>query len=216
MSLHIPAQRSIRHAGESDHEPASRLTRLLIDLVSDIPQTAEHHNPGPNERARAIAGAASNRAAIMAGTLALPPGFFGWVTLAPELYAIWRIQAQMVADIAGVYGVSATLRREQMMYCLFRHATAQAVRDLAVRVGGRILIQEVPLRILDRIATRIGISASRRLVGRGLARWIPVAGACGVGLYARYDTNQVARTAIALFADVADTEAAVEPPEAEA
>ncbi len=165
MSLHIPAQRGVRRVMKSDDEPASRFSRFLIDLVSDIPQTAEHLNPGPNERARAIAAASSNRAAIMAGTLALPPGAFGWVTLAPELYTIWRIQAQMVADIAGVYGVSATLGREQMMYCLFRHATAQAVRDLAVRVGGRILIQEVPLRILDRIATRIGISASRRLVG---------------------------------------------------
>jgi hypothetical protein len=95
-----------------------------------------------------------------------------------------------------------------MIYCLFRHAMAQAVRDLAVQVGGRILIQEVPLRLVERIAAKIGIGVSRRLVGRGIARWVPVIGACGVGLYARYDTTQVARTAIALFADAAQEKAA--------
>lgn len=208
MSRQIPAKRA-RRVAKADDAPQGKLTGFLLDLVSNIPQTAEHLTPGPDERARAIAAAASNRAAIVAGTLALPPGAFGWFTLAPELYAIWRIQAQMVADIAGVYGVSAELRREQMMYCLFRHAMAQAVRDLAVQVGGRILIQEVPLRLLDRVATKIGISAGRRLLGSGLARWIPVAGACGVGLYARYDTRQVANTAIVLFADAAEEKAAL-------
>jgi hypothetical protein len=37
------------------------------------------------------------------------------------------------------------------------------------------------------------------MAGRGIARWLPVVGAIGVGAYARYDTRQVARTAIALF-----------------
>jgi hypothetical protein len=204
MATNVPARR----ASVEETSPATRLTRFLLDLVSDIPRTAEHRAPGPGERARSIAAAASNRAALTAGTLALPPGAFGWITLLPELYAIWRIQAQMVADIAGAYGVSAELRREQMIYCLFRHAMAQAVRDLAVQVGGRILIQEVPLRLVERIAAKIGIGVSRRLVGRGIARWVPVIGACGVGLYARYDTTQVARTAIALFADAAQEKAA--------
>lgn len=205
MAMNIPARRA-----SAAPEPGNRLARFLLDLVADIPSTAEHHAPGPDERARAIAAAASNRAALTAGSLALPPGAFGWVTLLPELYVIWRIQAQMVADIAGAYGATAQLRREQMMYCLFRHAMAQAVRDLVVRVGGRVLVQEVPLRVIERVAAKIGIGLSRGLVGRGVARWVPVVGACGVGLYARHDTHQVARTAIALFADAA-RERDVEP-----
>ena len=53
---------------------------------------------------------------------------------------------------------------------------------------------------IERIAAKIGISVSKRLVGRGIARWIPVIGALGVGAYAYYDTGQVARTAMTLFA----------------
>ena len=106
----------------------------------------------------------------------------------------------MVADIAAAYGVSAELTPSRMLYCLFRHAAAQAMRDIVVQVGARLLIQDVPLRMIERIASKIGVSVSKRLVGRGIARWLPVIGALGVGAYAYYDTGQVARTAMTLFA----------------
>ncbi|MGA9422419.1 MAG: hypothetical protein WBW61_08640, partial [Rhodanobacteraceae bacterium] len=116
-----------------------------------------------------------------------------------ELIAIWRIQAQMVADIAGAHGKSADLGREQMLFCLFRHATAQALRDVAVQVGGRVLIQDVPTRAIESIARTLGIKLSQRLVGRGIARWLPLIGALGVGAYAWADTLAVAKNARALF-----------------
>jgi hypothetical protein len=89
-----------------------------------------------------------------------------------------------------------------MLYCLFRHAAAQALRDVVVQVGGRVLIQEIPARAMERVARAIGMKLSQRLIGRGVARWLPVAGAIGVGAYAWYDTRQVARNAMALFAPV--------------
>jgi len=178
---------------------ADRVTRAILDLAGEVPDTAEHKSRGPEQRARAIASAAANKAALAAGTLALPPGPVGWLTIVPELIAIWRIQRQMVADIAGAYGVSGELTRSQMIYCLFRHAAAQAVRDVAVQVGARLLIQDLPLRALERIAAKIGISVSKRLVGRGIARWLPIIDALGVNAYAYYDTKQVTRTAMTLF-----------------
>ena len=195
MTKHVPARRV-------DDAPASlgeRLTRAVLDVAGAVPSTDEHASRSPDDRARAIAAAAANKAALAAGTLALPPGPIGWLTIVPELAAIWRIQRQMVADIAGVYGVSADLTRSHMLYYLFRHAAAQAVRDIGVQVGARLLIQDLPLRIVERIAKKIGLSLSKRLVGRGITRWLPVIGALGVGAYAYYDTGQVARTAIALF-----------------
>jgi hypothetical protein len=171
----------------------------VLDVAGHIPGTVEHKSRGPDERARAIAAAAANKAALAAGTLALPPGPVGWLTIVPEIVTIWHIQRQMVADIAGTFGVSAKLTRSQMLYCLFRHAAAQALRDVAVQVGARLLVQDVPLRVLKRAATKVGVSVSKRLVGRGIARWLPIIGALGVGAYAYYDTGQVARTAITLF-----------------
>ncbi|WP_395680407.1 hypothetical protein [Dokdonella sp.] len=196
MSKQVPARRVDEDANSTLGE---RLTRAVLDLAGRIPATKEHAIRSPEDRVRAIAAAAANKAALAAGTLALPPGPLGWLTIVPELVAIWGIQRQMVADIAGVYGVSADLTRSHMLYCLFRHAAAQAVRDIGVQVGARLLVQDLPLRVIERIAARIGMSLSKRLVGRGITRWLPVIGALGVGAYAYYDTGQVARTAIALF-----------------
>ena len=195
-SEYIPARRNAR---ETESELAQRISRQLLDLVSKIPPTREAAGADADARARALTQIAANKAALAAGTLALPPGPLGWLTLVPELLAIWRIQAQLVADLSGVFGVNARLNREQMLYCLFRHTAAQAVRDLVVRVGGRLLAQDVSVRVIERVATAIGIKVTRRIIGGGIARWLPVVGAVGVGAYAWYDTRQVARTAIRLF-----------------
>jgi hypothetical protein len=197
MSNQVPARRIDDESGGTLSE---RLTRAVLEIAGRVPDTDEHQAKGPDHRARAIGVAAANKAALAAGTLALPPGPLGWLTIVPELVAIWRIQSQMVADIAGAYGVSAELTRSHMLYCLFRHAAAQAMRDVGVQVGAR-LIKDVPLRALERLAAKIGIGLSKQLAGRGLSRWLPVIGAIGVGGYAYYDTRQVARTAIALFSN---------------
>lgn len=184
----------------SPHENAGhRIAEAILNFIGRVPGSVEHKSRDPALRARSIANAAAASAAMTAGGLALPPGPLGWLTIIPELIAVWKIQAQMVADIAGVYGREAALTREQMIYCLFRHAAAQAVRDLVVRVGERMLVQRVSLRVLQGVAERIGVRITRQAIGKGISRWVPVIGALGVGAYAYYDTGQVARTAIDLF-----------------
>ena len=65
------------------------------------------------------------------------------VTVLPDLYLIWKTQRQMVADIFGLYGRAAELSRTHMLYCLFRHAASQVVRDFAVRTGQRIVVEQL-------------------------------------------------------------------------
>jgi len=181
------------------NEPGRRVAEVILDLVGRVPGTEEHKSRDPAKRARVVANSAAAKAAVTAGSLALPPGPLGWLTILPELVVVWRIQAQMVADIAGIYGKDARLTREQMIYCLFRHTAAQAARDLIVRVGQRYLVQRLSLRTLQAVAERIGIRITQQAIGKGISRWLPVVGALGVGAYAYYDTGQVARTAIELF-----------------
>lgn len=71
------------------------------------------------KRSQQIAMLAGAQAATVSGTLALPPGPLGMLTIVPDLLAVWKIQAQMVADIAGAFGKNAHLSQEQMLYCLF-------------------------------------------------------------------------------------------------
>lgn len=180
-------------------DPGHRVAEVILDLVGRVPDTEEHKSRDPAHRARVIGNSAASRAALAAGSLALPPGPLGWLTILPELVVVWRIQAQMVADIAGIYGKEAFLTREQMLYCLFRHTAAQAVRDLIVRVGQRYLVQRASLRTVQAVAERVGIRITQQAIGKGISRWLPVVGALGVGAYAYYDTGQVARTAVEIF-----------------
>ncbi len=191
---YIPARKG------ASRSAADRLGEAILHLLSELPGTTEGASLAPEVRSRAIADAAARKSALVAGTLALPPGPLGWLTVLPELYAIWKIQAQMVADIAGAYGRHWQLTREQMLFCLFRHTAAQAFRDIAVRVGERWLVRALTAPAIGALTRRIGVRLTERGVGRGIARWLPVVGAMGVGLYAWYDTRQVARTAINLFA----------------
>jgi hypothetical protein len=171
----------------------------ILGFVGSVPGSTEPHAEHPAARVRSIARTAATKAAMTAGGLALPPGPLAWLTIIPELVAVWKLQAQMVADIASVYGTEVQITREQMIYCLFRHTAAQAVRDLAVRVGERMLVQQVSVGALQTIAQHIGVHLTRTAIGKGVSRWLPLVGAVGVGAYAYYDTRQVARTAIELF-----------------
>ena len=176
-----------------------RITEAILDFVSQVPDSKIASSQDPASEARRLANRAAQRAALTAGSLALPPGPLGWLTLLPELIAIWKIQAQMVSDIAAAYGHHASLGREQMMWCLFRHTAAQAFRDLVVRMGDRLVFRRMSYGVVERVAKQIGIKLTQRTLSKGVSRWLPVIGALGVGAYAYYDTGQVASTAIEMF-----------------
>lgn len=182
----------------------SKVASTILDLIGQIPSSTKRKSGRTEDEVRDIASAAAAQAAVVAGTLALPLGPLGWLTVLPELIAVWRIQAQMVADIAALHGKSATLTREHMLYCMFRHTAAQAVRDLAVRVGDRLLVRPASIGLLQQIAQRIGINLTQRVVRKGLSRWLPIVGALGVAAYAYRDTAQVSRAAVDLFSEGMD------------
>lgn len=198
-------------------DAGGRVTRAILDFVSHIPASQVRDSAQPEAEARRLASRAAQRAALTAGSLALPPGPLGWLTVLPELLAIWKIQAQLVSDIAAAYGRHAELGREQMLWCLFRHTTAQAFRDVAVRMGDRLLFRRLSYGAIERIARQVGVKLGRRALGEGLSRWMPVIGALGVGAYAYYDTGQVAATTIAMMNEdfgTADDGEAETPPAA--
>jgi hypothetical protein len=192
---------------ESD-APASALAKAILDIVSAVPVSTEPKSPLPLERARSIQTTAALKTAAVSGTLALPPGPLGIAAIVPDLIAVWRIQAQMVADIAATFGKTGNLAQEHMIYCLFRHAAAQVVRDLGARVGERFVFRQATLRILQATAQKLGVKVSQRVIAKSAARWIPILGSLGVAGYAYYDTAQVGATAVELFQSDIEIDAA--------
>jgi hypothetical protein len=128
---------------------------------------------------------------MVSGSFSLPPGPLGLLTALPELLAVWKIQAQMVADIAAAFDQTAPVNREQMVYCLFKNMACQVARDVAIRLVERAIVRRASLSLLGRVLWRVGV---------------PVVGAAGAAAYAWFDTRQVAHRAIETFqAKHADT-----------
>ena len=186
-----PEVNPIEPSSSSSREVTGVIERVIADVPAPRTQPAEH----PEAAAARIARSAAKRAALVSGSLALPPGPLGLLTVLPDLYVIWRTQRQMVADIFAVYGRTAELSRTHMLYCLFRHAASHVLRDVAVRSGQRFVVQQLSSHAISHAASKIGVAVSKRVVGSATSRWIPLAGAAAVSAYAYWDTLQVAKTA---------------------
>lgn len=193
-------QNPIVHRGAAqESEVLDKLFRVLFKVINQIPRSTEQEASDAIVRARKLVAGASVKAAAISGSLALPAGPLGWLTIVPDLAAIWRLQAQLVADIGAVFGKKGKLTEESMIYCLFKHAAAQVVRDLVTRMGERLVVQRVSLRVTQNLLERIGVRITQRVARGGICRLLPIIGAVAVAGYAYYDTAQVGQTAIDFF-----------------
>jgi len=206
----MPATRKeAKHIDAATDSPPGLMAKAVLSVMGKVPKSKERPSPTPLEDARKRANATAAKAALAAGALALPPGVLGWLTILPEMMGVWKMQRQMVADIAALYGKQETLTSEQVVYCLFQHTAALGVRDLVVRMGQRTVVRRASPLLIRTLSRRIGGKLAQRTLGRGAARWVPIVGAVGVGAYVYYDTAQVAATAMDLFEGVIEVEAEV-------
>ncbi|MEP7062177.1 MAG: hypothetical protein ABI881_07250 [Betaproteobacteria bacterium] len=178
-----------------EHGAPDPVGGVLERIITDVPMPRTRVEGDAPASADAIMHAAARRAALLSGSLALPPGPLGMATVLPDLYLIWKIQRQMVADLFGMHGRTAELTRTHMLYCLFRHAASHVVRDVAVRTGQRVVIQQLSVGALRSTLGSLGIAITQRAAGNAAGRWIPAVGAVAVASYAYWDTLQVAKTA---------------------
>lgn len=186
----------------------ARFGSVLFDLITDIPDSLYHAQEAPDDKVKRLTQQAALRAAAVSTTLSVPAGFTGMLTSIPDIAAVWRIQAQLVADIAATYGKIAMLSREAMVWCLFRHSATQLLKDIAIRTGSRVVVQKISMVTLRKLLQKIGVHISSKLVSRVALRAIPAIGALGNGAYTYYDTNEVGKTAAAYFRALSDADAA--------
>ena len=172
---------------------------IIFNLITDIPDSLLCPNKDPDKRADLLIKQAALKAAAVSTTLSVPAGLTGVLTSIPDIAAVWRIQAQLVSDLACTYGKFAMLSREAMVWCLFRHSAASLLRDVAVRTGSRIVVQKLSFTALQKLLQKIGVKVSANFLGRIALRAIPAIGAIGNGAYTYFDTTEVGKTAMAYF-----------------
>ena len=185
-SLPVPASGAL---------PSREVVGVIERIIADVPTPRTHVSSDPAGAVEAIAREAARNAALLSASFALPPGPLGMLTVLPDLYLIWKIQRQLVADIFALHGRTAELTRSHMIYCLFRHMASQVVRDVVVRAGERAVVRQLSSHALKSVLGSLGLTVAKRVAGTSVSRWVPLVGAAAVGAYAYWDTLQVARTA---------------------
>ena len=184
---------------KKDNSIQEMVYSIIFNLITDIPDSLLCPNRDPDKRVDILIKQACVKAAAVSTTLSIPAGFTGVITSIPDIAAVWRIQAQLVSDIACTYGKFSLLSREAMVWCLFRHSAASLLRDVAVRTGSRIVVQKLSLTALQKLLQKIGVKISANFLGRIALHAIPAIGAIGNGAYTYFDTTEVGKTAMAYF-----------------
>ena len=176
------------------------MSGLIERMIAEVPMPRVQAAVDPAHVAGRIAREAARNAALVSASLALPPGPLGMLTVLPDLFLIWKIQRQLVADIFALHGRTVELTRTHMLYCLFRHMASQVLRDVVVRAGERAIVRQLSSHALKSMLGSLGLTITQRVAGTSASRWVPLAGAAAVGAYAYWDTLQVARTVRSVLA----------------
>lgn len=176
-----------------------KINHYLFEVLSEVPAPSEKLEGLDSKQIDLLIRNASLKAAAISGSLSLPSGPFAVITILPDLVAVWKIQAQLVADIASVNAKTQKLTRESMMYCLFGN-NGTGIEDLVIRVGERFVVKKSSQKVFQGVLGKIGLRIGRVLLGERIARWIPLIGAGLVARYSFNDTQKVGKTARIFFA----------------
>jgi hypothetical protein len=175
---------------------------IIDDFFSGIPQSTPPRQSADLllSRAKSRINRASLRAASLSAGLSLPAGPLGLITIIPDLVGIWKLQRDLVLDIAALCGVQAEVSRDQMLRCLLRHSASQVSRDVLVKMAARAAVERSAAAALGGLLRRLGLSLASRGAGRLAPRAIPVLGSIAAGIFAFADTKRVGEAALELFA----------------
>lgn len=176
-----------------------KIIEMLYKIISEIPVSKRNEESDADAKAGKIVEGAAVKAAVISAGFSIPAGPVGFFTILPDLTGIWKLQRNMVADIAAVYGKKSMLNRDQMLYCLFRHSVSQVVRDVVIKAATRVTVEQGIAAVVEQILKRIGIHIARKTSSKFISRSIPLIGTFGAGAYAFFDTKQVGKTAMELF-----------------
>ncbi len=166
----------------------------LVELFSGFENYRSPYAPTvqpPGDMADSLIQNACFKTGLVSATCSLPPGPLGLLTIIPELMMIYRIQGQLVMDIAALHGKEAQVTKELLLYCIFKHGSAQVFRKVIEESSLRILVRPTTVKFFQSLLEKVGLMVTRSILRKQFARWIPVLGAIVTGGFAFMDTKKV-------------------------
>lgn len=175
------------------------LLNAIFRTLVEIPDSNEPQATHPDVASDKIIRRSCKKAGLLSAALSLPTGPLGLITLMPDLTGVWRIQSQMVSDIASAYGEQKRLEREQMLFFLFRHSISHLAGEVITKSGERYIVQKLSERAFGRLVDKVTLRIGSGLTLRATKVVFPLVGAAFLGVYSYHDTRQVGTTTQRFF-----------------
>lgn len=178
---------------------SERTGSILYDLITHVPSSHYQISENPTQEAEELIRKACISTSLISGGLSIPGGLLGVATILPDLANIWRMQSQLVVDIAAIHGKLALVRQEDLIWCLFRHAAAQVARDFIIRTGQQMMLAQLSSKAMQTLLRKLSLKTAEKMGSRIFFRALPILGMGGAAAYAWLDTRDVGKTALELF-----------------
>ncbi|MDZ8242101.1 MAG: hypothetical protein RMZ69_34035 [Nostoc sp. ChiQUE01a] len=141
----------------------------------------------------------SNQNALIAGAANFIPGPWGMLATVPELAAIIRNQIQMIYDLGVAHGKEAHLNKNLLLGIFSTVLGGGAIGLVSVK-GSQLLVKKASLRVIQKIIIWLGGNISQKLLKRFIAKWLPIAGAAAMAIWARQSTISMGEKASQMLA----------------
>jgi uncharacterized protein (DUF697 family) len=183
---------------------AGKIAQYLEGAFDSVRLTRQEHftkNPGKRPSRgdidRIIASYA-NQNAVIAAAANLVPGPWGALTIVPEITLVIRNQIQMIYDLGVAYGQEAHLTRDTLL-AVFATVMGGGAVSLAAVKGGQLIVKRASLRVIQQVIKWLGGKIAQRVLRAFLAKWVPIAGAAAMGIWARQSTRAMGKRAAELL-----------------
>ena len=142
---------------------------------------------------------ASRKAFVISCTAAIPPGFFGWATIIPELIMITKIQINLIYSIAKFYNQSDKVMISLLAIIFSNALGLELGKGVLKKAGVGIIISKTSAKLLEPILKNISVKTLSKLIARLPSRWIPLIAAPFFGAWSASNTKVIGYEANRLF-----------------
>ena len=177
-----------------------KLSTQILELFESVVlerrkyyESGQAPKPDAKTLDKLITSYANTNAGISGGAHILP-GPLGMTAVVPEIVLVLRNQLRLIYDVGMAHGQEKVLDKHLLAGILLAYSGSKGLEFLSLE-GGKLLMRESSVQVLQRIATMVGLNVSEQLVSSMLLSYVPLAGAAAMAAWSRYSTQKLGRYA---------------------
>lgn len=175
------------------------VTNWIVQSIAKIPEPKINDIPSDEVYIKKLIKHSALKSSSVSAVLSIPGGVAGILSVLPDMAAVWRLQSQMVSNIAAAYGKHSQVNSNQMLWCLFRQFGVGVLKEVVVQKGSNYLIRQIGPKVKQQILQTVGQNIVKAQGTKIFSKAIPLVGSVSAGALTYYDTWRVGKNAMEFY-----------------